>query len=163
MIRYDLRCEAGHTFDSWFRNSASYDEQASLGLVGCPVCGSVKVEKQIMAPAVARTDRDIVARPDPQPEQEQAASPPAPVPAGPVALISERERAFREMIREFRRMVTEKAENVGPRFAEEARAMHEGISEFRAIYGEATADEARALHEEGIDAFPLPALPDERN
>lgn len=161
MIRYDLRCEAGHTFDSWFRDSASYDEQAKRGLVGCPVCGSSKVEKQIMAPAVARTDRDIVARPLPEPAVQDA--PAAPAAPAPVALISERERAFREMIREFRRVVTEKAENVGPRFAEEARAMHEGLSEFRAIYGEATAEEAQALREEGIDAFPLPSLPDERN
>jgi hypothetical protein len=163
MIRYDLRCEAGHTFDSWFRDSASYDDQAKRGLVCCPACGTPKVEKQIMAPAVARTDRDIVARPRPEPEQEQPAAAPVPAPAGPVALISERERAFREMVREFRRIVTEKAENVGPRFAEEARAMHEGLSEFRAIYGEATQEEARALREEGIDAFPLPSLPDERN
>jgi hypothetical protein len=163
MIRYDLRCEAGHAFDSWFRDSASYDEQARRGLVSCPVCGSTKVDKQIMAPAVARTDRDIVARPAEGPAPERPAPPLAPAPAGPVALISERERAFREMIREFRRVVTEQAENVGPRFAEEARAMHEGLSEFRAIYGEATPDEARALREEGIDAFPLPSLPDERN
>ena len=163
MIRYDLRCDAGHTFDSWFRDSASYDEQARRGLVSCPACGSAKVEKQIMAPAVARTDRDIVARPVPEQTPEQPAVPAAPAPSGPVALISERERAFRDLVREFRRMVTEKAENVGPRFAEEARAMHEGLSEFRAIYGEATPEEARALHEEGIDAFPLPSLPDERN
>ncbi|MHB2169441.1 DUF1178 family protein [Alsobacter sp. R-9] len=154
MIRYALACEAGHEFESWFRDSASYDSQKAAGFVTCPACGSAKVEKQIMAPSVARTDHERRGLPVP------ATTPEAPV---PMALMSERERAFRELVRALRKHVAENAEHVGPRFAEEARKMHEGLAEFRAIYGEATVEEARALAEEGIDALPLPFLPDEAN
>jgi hypothetical protein len=158
MIRYALACAAGHGFDSWFRDSASFDDQQRAGFVTCPVCGSSKVEKQIMAPSVARTDLDRPA-PEPVPDAPQT----APVPSGPMALLSERETAFRELLRAIRRHVVETAEDVGPRFAEEARRMHDGLSDFRAIYGEATPEEARALAEEGIEAFALPILPDEHN
>ncbi len=155
MIRYALACDAGHAFESWFRDSDSYDTQRMAGFVTCPVCGSASVEKQVMAPAVARTDRDRPPLPVPSGEVAE--------PARPVALLTEREAAFRELLRAIRRHVVETAEHVGPRFAEEARKMHEGVAEFRAIYGEATPEEARALAEEGIEAFPLPVLPDERN
>jgi len=158
MIRYALACAAGHGFDSWFRDSESFDTQQRAGFVSCPVCGSTKVEKQIMAPSVARTDLD---RP-PEPQSEPAPVPAA-APAGPMTVLSQRDVAFRELLRAIRRHVVETAENVGPRFAEEARRMHDGLSEFRAIYGEATPDEARALAEEGIEAFALPILPDEHN
>ncbi|MFO1151587.1 MAG: DUF1178 family protein [Alsobacter sp.] len=162
MIRYALCCERGHDFESWFRDSASYDVQARRGLVSCPVCQSTSVAKQIMAPAVARTDRE---RPPAPVETEDQAAPetPAAAPSVPMVALSEREIAFRALLRAVRDHVTATAEHVGPRFAEEARRMHEGLSEFRAIYGEATEDEARALADEGIEAFPLPILPDDRH
>src|SRR6516165_5807630 len=68
MIRYALNCEQGHTFESWFANSAAYDKQVKRGLITCPVCGSVKVEKAIMAPRLTRGD---------------AAAPPSPTPPNP--------------------------------------------------------------------------------
>jgi hypothetical protein len=160
MIRYALACEAGHAFESWFRDSDSFDTQQKAGFVTCPACGSAKVAKQIMAPNVARTDRDRPALPAPA---ETASPPVEPTPSAPVALLTEREAAFRELLRAVRRHVVETAENVGPRFAEEARRMHDGLSEFRAIYGEATLEEAMALAEEGIEALPLPSMPDEHN
>jgi hypothetical protein len=160
MIRYALACEAGHAFESWFRDSDTFDAQQKAGFVTCPACGSATVEKQIMAPSVARTDRDRPALPVPA---ESAGPPAEPAPAAPVALLTEREAAFRELLRAVRRHVVETAENVGPRFAVEARRMHDGLSEFRAIYGEATLEEALALAEEGIEALPLPSLPDEHN
>ncbi|MFZ4531658.1 MAG: DUF1178 family protein [Alsobacter sp.] len=169
MIRYALACEAGHDFESWFRDSDSFDTQLVRGLVTCPQCGSVKVAKQIMAPSVARTD---LARQTPVDEVETAARAqtqanlPAVVPepaSAPMVLMGEREQAFRALLRAVRSHVEATAEHVGPRFAEEARRMHEGVVEFRAIYGEATAEEALALAEEGIDVMPLPRLPDERN
>ncbi len=160
MIRYALACEAGHAFESWFRDSVSFDEQQRAGFVTCPACGSARVEKQIMAPSVARTDRDRPALP--APDETQAPPPPDAAPV-PVALLTEREAAFRELLRAVRRHVVETAEHVGPRFAEEARRMHDGLSEFRAIYGEATPEEAMALAEEGIEAMPLPFLPDDHN
>lgn len=165
MIRYALACEAGHDFESWFRDSDSFDTQLVRGLVTCPQCGSPKVAKQIMAPNVARTD---LARQAPADEAEAQASLPAVVPdpapaSAPMVLMGEREQAFRALLRAVRSHVEATAEHVGPRFAEEARRMHDGVVEFRAIYGEATAEEARALAEEGIDVMPLPHLPDERN
>jgi hypothetical protein len=165
MIRYALACEAGHDFESWFRDSDSFDTQLARGLVTCPQCGSAKVAKQIMAPSVARTD---LARQAPADEVETPANPPAVVPdpapaSAPMVLMGEREQAFRALLRAVRSHVEATAEHVGPRFAEEARRMHEGVVEFRAIYGEATAEEALALAEEGIDVMPLPRLPDERN
>jgi hypothetical protein len=159
MIRYALACDQGHEFESWFRDSASFDEQMSRGLVTCAYCGSPRVEKQIMAPNVARMGRPAA------PQEAEAQAGTAPVPASPpaVALLGERERAFRELLKAVRKHVMENAEHVGPRFAEEARRMHEGLTEFRNIYGQATPDEVRALADEGIEALPLPWLPDDRN
>jgi hypothetical protein len=162
MIRYALCCANGHDFESWFRDSASYDLQERRGLVACPVCQSASVAKQIMAPAVARTDRERPAAP-PEPDQAAPETPAGPGPAVPQVARSEREMAFRALLRAVREHVTATAEHVGPRFADEARRMHEGLTEFRAIYGEATEDEARALADEGIEAFPLPILPDDRH
>jgi hypothetical protein len=152
MINYALACDAGHEFESWFPSGASYDAQASAGLVTCPVCDSAKVGKRLMAPAVARTDRGPKAVPAPQP-----------APQPPVALMSEPERQVRAMLRAVREHVRQNSEHVGPRFAEEARRMHYGESETRAIYGEASGEDARALLEEGIAVQPLPMLPDDRN
>jgi hypothetical protein len=160
MIRYALACEAGHAFESWFRDSDSYDSQQKSGFVTCPACGSARIEKQIMSPSVARTDLDRPALPVPA---ELPSSPTESAPAAPVALLTEREAAFRDLLRAVRRHVMETAEHVGPRFAEEARRMHDGLSDFRAIYGEATLEEAMALAEEGIEALPLPSMPDEHN
>ena len=74
MIRYALNCEQGHTFESWFQNSAAYDEQAKRGLVACPICGSAKVEKAIMAPRLSRADASGASSPMPMP----APMPPTP-------------------------------------------------------------------------------------
>src|SRR5207248_7750858 len=97
MIRYALNCDEGHAFESWFANSAAYDKQVKRKLVACPVCGSVKVEKAIMAPRLARKDKStpIVA-----PAEERA---PAPAEAPtPVAMISPQEREFRKKLKELR-------------------------------------------------------------
>ena len=153
MIRYTLRCDAAHEFDSWFPSSASFEGQAARGLVSCPVCGSGKVERAIMAPAVARTDRAGPAEP---PRTVAAASPPA---AGAVALLSESEAALRAAIAELHRQVRDHAEPVGQRFAEEALKIHHGESPERPIYGEASLEDARMLQEEGVAFLPLPRLP----
>ena len=164
MIRYALRCEHDHTFESWFQNSAAYDKQAKRGLVACPLCGSTKVEKAIMAPRLARTDKTIdVPAQAPTPAAPPAAPVPAPQAPGPVAMISPQEREMRTKLKELRDHLTKNAENVGRKFPEQARKMHYGETEHRSIYGEASPDEAKALHEEGIEFHPLPVLPDERN
>jgi hypothetical protein len=157
MIRYTLVCERTHNFESWFANSAAYDKQVKRGLVGCPVCGSTKVDKAIMAPRLGRSDKAIDV-----PQAAPPAAPPAETPA-PVAMMSPQEREFRSKLKELRDHLTKNADNVGRKFPDEARKMHYGEIEHRSIYGEASPQEAKDLHEEGIEFHPLPVLPDERN
>jgi hypothetical protein len=169
MIRYTLNCEHGHTFESWFQNSAAYDKQAKRALVTCPVCGSAKVEKAIMAPRLARAEAAAPAEALPMPLPAMPANLPAPQPPlpapgkTPVAIMSPQERELRKKLKELREHVTRNADYVGPRFPEQARKIHYGEVEHRSIYGEASPDEAKALHEEGIEFHPLPILPDEFN
>jgi hypothetical protein len=148
VIRYALSCEAGHAFDSWFANSAAFDRQAARGLVTCPMCGSAKVEKAIMAPALAG-GRDAA----PAAEPDKA----------PVAIVSKEEVELRKKLKELRDHIVKSADYVGEKFPEEARRMHYGEIEHRSIYGEASAESAKSLAEEGIEFHPLPRLPDERN
>jgi hypothetical protein len=149
MIRYDLICDQGHAFDGWFRDSAAYDAQASSGLVTCAVCGSAKVEKQLMTPGVpVKSNRKASA------SGSQTMM---------VAGRDPRAQALIDMMREMRRTVEANAEYVGDRFADEARKIHYEEAEQRGIYGEATADDAKALIEEGIEVQPLPRLPEDGN
>jgi len=174
MIRYTLVCNKRHEFESWFTNSAAYDKQASRGLVTCPLCGSAKVEKALMAPRLGRADTPSnheAAQPHPPPSPpphtgEGTEAPAAPAAAKvptPVAMISPQEQEFRRKLRELRDHLVKNAENVGPRFPEEARKMHYGEAEHRSIYGVASPKDAKALHDEGIEFSPLPVLPDEHN
>jgi hypothetical protein len=160
MIRYALICDQRHEFESWFANSDAYDKQARRGLVTCPLCGSAKVEKAIMAPRLARADAGAPAADSDAPESTPVT---APAEKNPVAMISPQERELRRKLKELRDHLVRNADNVGHRFPEEARKMHYGDIEHRSIYGEASPDEAKALAEEGIPFHPLPILPDERN
>jgi hypothetical protein len=157
MIRYALACDKRHEFEIWFKNSADYDRQRKRGLVTCPDCGSTKVEKMIMAPALGRSSKAIVT-----PTAEPAV-PAAPEVSSPVAMMSPQEKEFRKKLKELREHLTKNADNVGTKFPEEARKMHYGEIEHRSIYGEASPKEAKELHDEGIEFQPLPVLPDERN
>ena len=161
MIQYALACDKGHTFESWFQNSAAYDRQAKRKLIECPMCGSAKVEKAIMAPRLARRDKStsIAVREEATAHAADAATPDT----SPVAMISPQEHEFRKKLKELRDHLTANADNVGKKFPEEARKMHYGETEHRSIYGEASAEDAKELHEEGIAFHPLPVLPDERN
>jgi hypothetical protein len=173
MIRYTLVCNKRHEFESWFASSAAYDKQAKRGLVACPLCGSAKVEKALMTPRLARTDTSAAqteaALPTPPAAPTPVAAgavPPAPAATGaatPVAMISPQEQEFRRKLKDLRDHLVSNAENVGPRFPEEARKMHYGETDHRSIYGIASPQEAKELHEEGIEFSPLPVLPDERN
>lgn len=159
MIKYALICDQAHDFESWFATSASFEEQARRGFVSCPVCNSIKVERAIMAPHVARTDRGKTLIEAAPPSAGPAVAAMAPE-AAPVALMGEKEIALRQMLAELHRQVAENAEHVGKRFAEEALKIHHGESDSRAIYGEASLEDARMLHEEGVEFLPLPRLPD---
>ncbi len=129
MIRYDLRCANGDEFEAWFGSISDYDTQSEKGMVQCPHCGVSKVEKAPMAPAV-RTARGTEAR------KERA-----------VAMA---------MAAKVREHIKDNFDYVGDKFADEARKIHSGESEERAIYGEATPDQVRELADEGVPASPLP-------
>ncbi len=129
MIRYDLKCANGDEFDAWFGSIADYDAQAASGLIQCPHCGSPHVEKAPMAPAIV-TGRKKDAR------NERA-----------VAMA---------MAAQVREHVEKNFDYVGQDFADEARKMHSGESEERAIWGEATPEQAEELAEEGVPVAPLP-------
>ena len=155
MIRYTLACERRHSFESWFQNSAAYDKQAKRGLVTCPICGSAKVERAIMAPRiVSKKGRDVAV---PAPAAADAAT------SASTPLMMAQERELRVKLKELRDHIVKNADNVGERFPNEARKMHYGDIEHRPIYGEASPDEARALIDEGVEVSPLPVLPDDRN
>jgi hypothetical protein len=162
MIRYALRCEHDHTFESWFQSSSAYDAQVKRKLVECPACGSTKVEKAIMAPRiVSKKGREaapvpVPAVPAPVPAQEV-------IPPGSTSLMMAQERELRAKLKELRDHIVKNADDVGERFPTEARKMHYGETEHRPIYGEASLDEARELIDEGIEVAPIPVLPDDRN
>ena len=138
MIRYALVCGAGHDFEGWFGGSDDFDAQSARGLISYPACGSSDVRKQIMAPAVVTT-KGREAKSD-GPSREM----------------------MMEMVSRVRRHVEDNFDYVGDAFAREARAIHEGRSEERGIFGEATPEEARALIEDGVPVAPLPQAPPDR-
>jgi hypothetical protein len=159
MIRYNLRCAKGHTFESWFQSSSAYESQEKRKLVSCPACGSTKVERAIMAPQiVSKKGREIAA-----PAPAESAVPAEVTTTESTPLLMAQERELRAKLRELRDHITKNADNVGERFPNEARKMHYGDIEHRPIYGEASPDEARALIDEGVEVSPLPVLPDDRN
>lgn len=148
MIKFALRCERGHDFESWFPDGASFDTQARRGLVECPHCDSRRVEKALMAPSVMTSRKRSEA---------------APEVAAPIALIDEKQRALREAIQSLRREIEANTVDVGAKFPDVARAIHLGEEPDRAIRGKATIAEAKALMEEGVGVMPLPFLADEAN
>jgi hypothetical protein len=138
MIKYALACEHDHAFEGWFGASRDYEDQLARGLVECPACGSHAVRKQIMSPSVAGT---------------KAQGRWAGEPVGPA-----REMMMQAMAK-VREAVEENFDYVGDAFATEARAIYEGRSEDRGIYGEASPAEVKSLLEDGVNVAPLPPAP----
>lgn len=138
MIRYALVCDEAHEFEGWFGSSGAFDDQSARGLVACPVCDSKAVSKQIMAPSVAGTKKTTDLPPQ-----------------------------MRSMVMEamgrVRKHVEDNFDYVGDTFADEARAIHEGRSEDRGIYGEATPAEIKSLTEDGVPIAAMPAAPPKKS
>lgn len=147
MIKYRLGCSKGHEFESWFASGAAYESQVRRKLISCPQCQSTDIDRAPMAPAVV-TSRRKAKTAKPAPAQDAA----APFDA---ALMND--------IRQLKKKLTENSEYVGKGFAEEARKIHYGEAEERAIYGEATAEDAQALSDEDIPFAVLPRLPEDNN
>lgn len=134
MIKYALTCEHEHGFEGWFGASADYDDQLARGLLECPICASKAVRKQIMSPSVAGT------------KAQKAGG----------DLTPEARQVMMEAMGKVRAHVEAEFDYVGDTFAREARAIHEGTSEERGIYGEASPAEVKALVEDGVPVAPLP-------
>lgn len=158
MILYRLRCSKGHEFDSWFKDSKTYERQEKKSLIGCAVCGDSKIGRAIMSPRIGKKGKAPAAEveapavpapaPAPTPEQQQMA-----------ALARKMPKELREALMKVRAEVEKNCEHVGDKFAEEARKIHYGESDKRGIYGETTDAEAEALAEEGIEFGRLPWIP----
>ncbi len=134
MIKFSLVCERDHEFDGWFRNSDDFDSQKKRGFVACPVCDSAKVDKALMAPAVSTgRKKDKIA-----------------------LAVGEEQKKMLQQFHELGRKLREGAENVGDKFADEARKIHDGDAPERSIIGKAKPEEAKALVEDGIPVAPLP-------
>ncbi|GAB2891624.1 DUF1178 family protein [Paralcaligenes sp. KSB-10] len=143
---FDLQCESGHIFEGWFGSLDNYESQRSRGLLTCPVCGSGQVNKKLSAP------RLNVGHP-PDPAERPAASMASNAVAAPASRQLAQLQA--EVMRQIRQMVRN-TENVGEQFAREARRMHEGEVEERAIRGTATIEERESLAQDGIVVMPIP-------
>ncbi|MFZ0496836.1 MAG: DUF1178 family protein [Methylocella sp.] len=152
MIKFALLCARGHEFQSWFQSSETFDTQVKSGLVLCPLCQATEVTKAIMAPAVASRGEAESAKP-PTRAQSQTK----------VALLDWHDLKSRATIDAFRRRILAEADDVGSRFAEEARKIHDGLVPERPIHGQASIGDARALIEEGVPVLPVPPSPDEYN
>ena len=163
MIRYALRCEHDHAFESWFSDSAAYDQQVKRKLVSCPACNSVKIEKAIMAPRIVSKKGRERSEPVPAPAPAETPAVVETPAAGATPLMMAQERELRAKLKELRDHVVKNADNVGEKFPNEARKMHYGEIEHRPIYGEASPEEAKSLIDEGVEVSPLPVLPDDRN
>ena len=145
VIQYAIKCADGHTFDSWFQSAQAYEKLAASGLVSCAVCGSARVEKAVMTPRV---------RPARSASQTGPETPERP--------LSQPASAAEQAVALLRKKIQENADYVGRDFATQARAMHDGSSPERAIYGEARLDEARALIDDGVPVLPLPFGPNRK-
>jgi hypothetical protein len=139
MILFDLECRKGHAFEAWFKDSAAYETQSKGGHIACPECGTMKVKKALMAPNIAPSRGLKRAK-----EGEAAAA---------------KTKTYYQMVKALHKEVADKCEDVGERFADEARRIHTGESEKRGIVGKATVKDAIELKEEGVECFPLPDLP----
>ena len=154
MIHYNLRCDEGHEFDSWFNSSAGFEKQAKRGLLECPHCGSTKVDRALMTPNVPRKGRITADKPPPAP-----ATPPVPSAQAVDKMAEHLPDQVRAMLQKLRAEVEKNCDYVGPEFAEEARRIAKGETDPRGIYGETTPEEAEALAEEGIDIAHIPWVP----
>ena len=146
MIKFSLACETGHEFDGWFGSSEDYETQQKRGLIACPVCDTTKVSKSLMAPSVSTARK--------KESRSQAIA---------VATAHHAKTEMMAKLREIRDEITKNADNVGEKFPEEARKIHYGESEKRAIFGEAGLQDVKELVDEGVEIAPLPVLPEDAN
>ena len=150
MILYQLECDSEHQFEAWFKDSQTYDKQAKRKLLTCPVCGSTKVGKALMAPRINKS---------------KSLSPPITGGSAPSTgvNVSPQNEELRKKLKELRAEIEQNCDYVGNQFAEEARKIHYGEADAKNIYGEASLEEAKELVDEGVNFTPIPWLPKENS
>ncbi len=153
MIVFDLKCSRGHVFEAWFADSAAFEKQAKRGDVSCAVCGDTKVEKALMAPNLAPSGKGKSASKGAPGDGARTSAVAAAPESSPEAA------EVYKALRAARKVIEKNFDNVGDKFAEEARKIHYGETEKRNIYGDATPGDARELKEEGVEFDLLPWLP----
>ena len=163
MIRYRLNCPKKHEFEGWFASSDAFEVQVKKKQVACPACGATKVVKALMAPNVVTSEQKAASRKHRKAASAEPTASPAAEPLAPQIAPSPEQRAALKQLRELRDKVLAKSDYVGPRFADEARRMHAGETNARGIHGEANLDDVKSLVEDGIEVYPVPVLPDDKN
>jgi hypothetical protein len=170
MIHYNLVCAGGHDFDGWFPSSAAFDVQSERGLLDCPICSSKQVRRAVMAPRLSLGARGPAQQAGQEAGAEEVPAKVGPAKVGPakvgvtagevaMAALPPMPDQVRAVLQRIRAEIEQKCDYVGPRFAREARAMHDGAKEPRPIYGETTPAEAEALAEDGIEVARVPWIP----
>ncbi|MEC8426627.1 MAG: DUF1178 family protein [Pseudomonadota bacterium] len=141
MIRYDLVCENEHFFESWFKDSKSYQKQLDANEIVCPVCDSSNISKSLMAPGIPKKTNTKNGN----------------------VIANSSSKSINDAIRKIRDEIKKNSEYVGDQFPEEARKIHYNEAEMRSIYGKASKKEITELVDEGIDIIQIPEIPDDKN
>ena len=141
MIRYDLVCENEHFFESWFKDSKSYQKQLEANEIACPKCNNSNISKSLMAPGIPKKTNTKNSN----------------------VIANSSSRSINDAIRKIRDEIKKNSEYVGDQFPEEARKIHYNEAEMRSIYGKASKTEITELVDEGIDIIQIPEIPDDKN
>lgn len=152
MLVLNLSCAQGHLFEGWFGSAADFESQQQRQLLSCPVCGHQELRR---LPTAARLNVSGLKADAKPPAARTQVQPGSDTPAQ----IEDMQRQLQQLALQAVRQVLATTEDVGERFADEARRIHYGEAEVRGIRGHASLEEAQALAEEGIAAVALP-LPD---
>ncbi|MGN6652918.1 DUF1178 family protein [Trinickia sp.] len=158
----DLQCPLGHRFEGWFGSDGDFESQLSRKLIECPICSATEVSRMPSAPRLNLSGATRTRQGGAQARDEQGPQGPQGAQAGEgrqpegVAQVAQRAREFEAMALRMLREVVGNAENVGDRFAEEARRIHYNEAPARSIRGVTTPEDARALVDEGIEVMAVP-------
>tara|TARA_B100000989_G_scaffold208889_1_gene158423 strand:- start:24 stop:449 length:426 start_codon:yes stop_codon:yes gene_type:complete len=141
MIRYDLVCVNEHFFESWFKDSESYQKQLEANEIVCPKCNSSNISKSLMAPGIPKKTNTKNGN----------------------VIANSSSSSINNAIRKIRDEIKKNSEYVGDQFPEEARKIYYNEAEMRSIYGKASKKEITELVDEGIDIIQIPEIPDDKN
>ena len=150
---FDLQCEAHHIFEGWFSSHDDYDSQQERGLLTCPICGNANINKMLSAPHLNLSHL--------KKEKQQAPLTQPLVPKATASLNDKELAKIQAVVMQQLRAYVKQTEDVGDQFTLEARRIHYGEAEERAIRGNATVEQRQALKEEGIEVMPIPDFLDE--